>query len=71
MQAIIKKRLKEDDVMQKQRVVITGLGVVSPLGANLDSTWSKLIKGQSGIRRIDRFDVTNFCSTNCRAGSLC
>ncbi|MCP4354898.1 MAG: beta-ketoacyl-ACP synthase II [Proteobacteria bacterium] len=46
--------------MQKQRVVITGLGVVSPLGADLDSTWSKLIKGQSGIRRIDRFDPTDF-----------
>lgn len=46
--------------MDKKRVVITGLGIVSPLGVGVDITWNKLINGVSGIRRIDRFDPTDF-----------
>jgi 3-oxoacyl-[acyl-carrier-protein] synthase II len=38
--------------VQKPRIVVTGLGVVSPLGADVDRTWSRLIAGQSGIRRL-------------------
>ena len=40
-----------------KRVVITGMGIVSPLGAGLDHNWSSLMAGQNGFRRIDTFDV--------------
>lgn len=36
-----------------RRIVVTGLGVVSPLGASVDASWRRLIAGQSGIRRLD------------------
>lgn len=42
-----------------ERVVITGMGVVSPLGNNIKTFWSNLINGESGISTIDTFDVTN------------
>lgn len=47
-------------MLSKKRVVITGLGVISPLGNDLSSYWNNLIKGKSGIDYIDRFDVTDF-----------
>ncbi|MFC0212332.1 beta-ketoacyl-ACP synthase II [Paenibacillus chartarius] len=40
------------------RVVVTGMGVVSPLGNDVESAWSNLIKGNSGIRLIERFDAS-------------
>lgn len=42
-----------------ERVVITGMGVVSPIGNNIKTFWDNLIKGESGIVNIDTFDVTN------------
>ncbi|MGD0745304.1 MAG: beta-ketoacyl-ACP synthase II [Verrucomicrobiota bacterium] len=42
------------------RVVITGLGVVTPLGHRLDAFWSNLVAGQCGIDRISAFDATPF-----------
>ncbi len=48
--------------MQRRRVVVTGMGVVSPLGCTLDTFWSRLIAGQSGIRPITRFDATQYAS---------
>lgn len=42
-----------------ERVVITGMGVVSPIGNNLKTFWNNLINGESGISLIDTFDVTN------------
>ncbi|KOP80298.1 3-oxoacyl-ACP synthase [Lysinibacillus sp. FJAT-14745] len=42
-----------------ERVVITGMGIVSPLGNNIQTFWNNLINGESGISTIDTFDVTN------------
>jgi 3-oxoacyl-[acyl-carrier-protein] synthase II len=41
-------------------VVVTGLGVVSPLGNSMDALWQNLLAGQCGIDRITLFDATNF-----------
>ena len=41
-----------------QIVVITGLGVVSPLGSDKDSFWDSLIKGNSGISKVESFDIS-------------
>ena len=43
--------------MKNKRVVITGLGVVSSIGIGKDAFWSNLIKGKSGISKIDMFDT--------------
>jgi len=45
-----------------KRVVITGIGLVTPLGGNAESTWSNLIAGKSGIIKIDRFDVSDMAA---------
>lgn len=42
----------------KRRVVITGMGVISPVGNDVETFWNSLINGHSGIRRIDRYDVS-------------
>jgi 3-oxoacyl-[acyl-carrier-protein] synthase II len=42
-----------------ERVVITGMGVISPLGNNVESLWRHLIEGKSGITAINTFDVSN------------
>ena len=38
-----------------RRVVVTGLGLVTPLGGDVETTWSNLIAGKSGIGRITRY----------------
>lgn len=48
--------------MTKRRVVVTGLGVVSPVGIGVSTAWNNLIAGQSGITRITKFDPSNFAS---------
>lgn len=48
--------------MSKRRVVVTGLGVVSPVGIGVQTSWSNLIAGKSGITRITKFDPGNFAS---------
>jgi 3-oxoacyl-[acyl-carrier-protein] synthase II len=42
----------------KRRVVITGLGIVSPVGSDIGSAWDNLINGRSGVGRITRFDAS-------------
>ncbi len=44
----------------QRRVVITGTGVVSPIGHDTDSFWNSLIAGKSGIGRIESFDTTDY-----------
>ncbi len=44
--------------MPSQRVAITGMGIISPLGANLAETWSSLVEGKSGIAPIQSLDVS-------------
>lgn len=44
----------------KRRVVITGLGIVSPVGNDIDSAWDNIVNGRSGVGRITRFDASAF-----------
>jgi 3-oxoacyl-[acyl-carrier-protein] synthase II len=46
--------------LSKRRVVITGLGIVSPVGNDVASAWSNILAGRSGIATIERFDTSNF-----------
>lgn len=45
---------------QRRRVVVTGLGVISPVGNDVDTAWRNILAGQSGITVLDTFDTTNF-----------
>jgi len=49
--------------MSKRRVVVTGLGVVSPVGIGVKTAWDNLIAGKSGIAHITKFDASAFSST--------
>ena len=46
--------------MTRRRVVVTGLGCISPVGNTIEQAWSHLVAGQSGIDRISKFDSTTF-----------
>ncbi len=45
-----------------KRVVITGMGVISPIGTGLDSFWNGLASGKNGISKITHFDASRFSS---------
>ena len=45
-----------------RRVVITGLGLVTPLGCGVEASWSRLLAGQSGARRVEEFEVDDIAS---------
>ena len=46
--------------MSRRRVVVTGLGCVSPVGNTVAESWANLLAGQSGIDLITKFDASNF-----------
>ena len=49
-----------------RRVVVTGMGMLTPLGCGVEPTWQRLIKGESGASKIDRFDVSDIaCKIAC------
>jgi 3-oxoacyl-[acyl-carrier-protein] synthase II len=49
-----------------RRVVITGMGMVTPLGCGVETTWQRLLKGESGAKKIDTFDVSDIsCKIAC------
>jgi 3-oxoacyl-[acyl-carrier-protein] synthase II len=45
-----------------KRVVVTGIGAITAIGSGVDGLWQGILRGQSGIRRITRFDATSFDS---------
>ena len=46
--------------MTKRRVVITGVGMVSPVGLNVSDSWANVLAGRSGIAPLTHFDVSEF-----------
>jgi 3-oxoacyl-[acyl-carrier-protein] synthase II len=49
-----------------RRVVVTGMGMLTPLGCGVEPTWQRLLKGESGAKQIDRFDVSDYsCRIAC------
>ena len=53
-------------MLKKRRVVVTGLGTVSPIGCTIDKFWRSLLEGKSGVRRLTRFDPTYY---TCKIGA--
>jgi len=49
--------------MNRRRVVVTGLGIISPVGNDLASAWDSIVHGRSGIGPITHFDTTGFSTT--------
>ena len=48
--------------MQRRRVVVTGLGIISPVGNTIQEAWSSILAGKSGIARVTRFDPARLAS---------
>lgn len=53
-------------MLKKRRVVVTGLGTVSPIGNSIDKFWNSILKGKSGVKLLTRFDPTYY---TCKIGA--
>ncbi|OGT59254.1 MAG: beta-ketoacyl-[acyl-carrier-protein] synthase II [Gammaproteobacteria bacterium RIFCSPHIGHO2_12_FULL_43_28] len=51
--------------MTKRRVVVTGLGLITPLGQEVETTWKAILAGKSGVASIDHFDASDLNSKIC------
>jgi len=51
--------------LNKRRVVVTGMGMITPLGLDLESTWNAIIAGKSGVASIDHFDASDLTCQIC------
>lgn len=52
--------MTEEKDLERRRVVVTGMGAISPLGNDVETTWEGLVAGRSGVRPITAFDTTGF-----------
>ncbi len=52
--------------MSRRRVVVTGLGCISPVGNTVQIAWANILAGQSGIGLITKFDARSFFLQDCR-----
>jgi len=52
--------IKGDESMEKRRVVVTGLGAVTPIGNDVETSWKNAIEGVSGVRTMTRLDPDNY-----------
>ena len=57
---------KKESSLSKQRVVVTGLGMVTPLGLNVDDTWTAILAGKSSVALTDHFYASDL---SCRISS--
>jgi 3-oxoacyl-[acyl-carrier-protein] synthase II len=55
-------KAKEQGLLRKKQVVITGMGVVTPVGTGVEKFWQALIQSQSGVRAVSHFDASLFDS---------
>jgi 3-oxoacyl-[acyl-carrier-protein] synthase II len=55
----------KEPVLSKQRVVVTGMGMVSPLGLNVEDTWRAILAGESGVTAIEQFDASDISCRIC------
>ncbi len=60
LQTDSQSQLSQTAISQRTRVVITGLGAITPLGNTVDEFWKNLLAGKSGVEKIERFDVNSF-----------
>lgn len=58
---VVEKKLRN---VKKRRVVVTGMGVVTPLGHDPDVFYNNLLEGVTGISEIETFDCANFPTVN-------
>jgi len=61
--------LPRSSMSQSRRVFVTGMGIISPLGLDVASTWAGLLQGESGVDYITAFDAEGF--GNCTNTGAC